>query len=81
MDTSHFLLGWSWQFDRDVTYKGHANKCSFDWHGGEVILRPSSSKSTKKKVPQTTHALLAISGSELQEELLGQEFLLSLLAK
>ena len=32
MDTCHILLGRPWQFDRDVTYKGKANTCSFFWH-------------------------------------------------
>ncbi|KAL5576107.1 hypothetical protein UlMin_017806 [Ulmus minor] len=58
MDTCHVLLGRPWQFDRDVTYKGNANTCSFNWHGREVILLPNSSKVSKLKIPQTHLALV-----------------------
>ena len=54
MDTCHILLGRPWQYDRDITYRGKANTCSFIWHGREVVLIPSSSNTTKKKVPQTS---------------------------
>ena len=69
MDTCHIFLGLPWKFDRDVTYRGKANTCSFAWHGREIILMPRSSKATKHKIPQDHHALLAIWGQELQIEL------------
>ncbi|KAL5568451.1 hypothetical protein UlMin_025026 [Ulmus minor] len=81
MDTCHILLGRPWQFDRDVTYKGKANTCSFTWHGREVILLPNSSKVSKVKVPQSHQALLSISGPELQSELPEHSYLMALIVK
>ena len=81
MDTCHILLGQPWQFDRYVTYRGKANICLFSWHGMEVILMPNSSKATKHKIPHSHHAVLSISGLELQNELQGHEYLLALLVK
>ncbi|KAL5546987.1 hypothetical protein UlMin_006674 [Ulmus minor] len=81
MDTCHILLGRPWQFDRDMTYKGEANTCSFTWHGREVILLPNSSKVSKVKVPQSHQALLSISSPELQSELLEHSYLMALIVK
>ena len=81
MDTCHVLLGRPWQFDRDMTYKGKANTCSFNWHGREVILLPNSSKASKLKTPKTPLALLTISGADLQNELQGYTHLLALVVK
>ncbi|KAL5566080.1 hypothetical protein UlMin_029244 [Ulmus minor] len=81
MDTCHVLLGRPWQFDRDMTYKGKANTCSFNWHGREVNLLPNSSKASKLKIPQTPLALLTISGFDLQNELQGYTHLLALVVK
>ena len=81
MDICHILLRQPWQFDRDMTHKGKANICSFDWHGREVILMSSSSKETKQKVPLVNHSLLMILGNELKIEMQDCECLLAQLVK
>ena len=65
MDACYILLGIPWQYDRDFTYRGQANTCSFTWQGREVVLLPSSSKSSKQKIPGPSQSLLAITESEL----------------
>ncbi|KAL5547910.1 hypothetical protein UlMin_003141 [Ulmus minor] len=81
MDTCHIFLGRPWQFDRDITYKGKANTCSFAWHSREVILMPNSSKVSKQKEPQTHQARLAISAQDLHDTLQEHDYLLALLVK
>ncbi|KAL5543726.1 hypothetical protein UlMin_007510 [Ulmus minor] len=81
MDTCHILLGRPWQYDKDITYQGKANTCSFLWHGREAVLMPSSIKTTKKKEPQPSQSLLAISGSELHQAVRNSDDLLTLLVK
>ncbi|KAL5577583.1 hypothetical protein UlMin_019282 [Ulmus minor] len=81
MDACHVLLGRPWQFDHDITYKGKPNTYSFHWLGRDIVLLPSSSKSTKQKVPDPPQSLLVISGSELNQEAQTASYLLALLVK
>ncbi|KAL5577095.1 hypothetical protein UlMin_018794 [Ulmus minor] len=81
MDACHILLGKPWQFNHDVTYKGKPNTYSFHWLGREVVLLPSSSKSTKMKVPNPPQSLLTIFCSELNQEAQTASYLLALLVK
>ena len=81
MDTCHILLGCPWKFYKEITYRGKANTCLFDWHGKEVILMPRSSKASQEKVPQGNHSLLAISTVDLQNELQICDYLLALMVK
>ena len=81
MDACHILLGRPWQYDRNITYRGKANTCSFDWHGRWVILIPSLAKASKKRVPRTTQALLTISRTKMTQKLKNFPYLLALLVK
>ncbi|KAL5566686.1 hypothetical protein UlMin_029850 [Ulmus minor] len=81
MDACHVLLGRPWQFDHDIMYKGKPNTYSFHWLGRDVVLLPSSSKSTKQKVLDPPQSLLLIFGSELNQEAQTASYLLALLVK
>ena len=40
MDTCHILLGRSWHYDVDATYKGRDNTFVFWWFDKKIILMP-----------------------------------------
>jgi len=71
METTHILLGRSWQYDRKVLHDGLTNKISFNFQGHKVILKSLSPKEVnedqiKMKKNKSTKTSLLISSKEVK---------------
>jgi len=42
MDVCHIILGRSWQYDNDITYRGKDNVLMFTWNGHKIVMAPVS---------------------------------------
>ena len=58
MDVFHLLLGWPWQFDRDVTHNGKTNTYSFMFEGVKIVLVPKKDREQSEKVLEKIRAVL-----------------------
>lgn len=68
MDASHILLGRPWQFDIDVTYKGHDNIYSFWWQDRKIVLLLMGDKKCNSPQAEMKRTMFAICESQFLEE-------------
>ena len=58
MDACHLLLGWPWQFDRDVTHNGKTNTYSFMFEGVKIVLVPNKDREQSEQVREENKGVL-----------------------
>ena len=57
MDACYILLGRSWHYDVDVTYKGQDNTFVFWWFDKKIVLMPQSQSSENNSVTKKDKSL------------------------
>ena len=57
IDSCHLLLGRPWQYDRWVTYDGHANTYCFFFNNTKIVLPPSRDVGKPKPTGDSTNLL------------------------
>jgi len=69
MDACHVLLGRSWQFDVDATYRGRDNTYVFSWNNKQIVVVLSHPSSISLKVEEKTLLSIAFNENEFVEDM------------
>ena len=82
MDACHILLGRSWRYDVDATYKGRDNTFVFWWFDKKIVLMPRSQSSENNSVTNKDKSLFTnIMGLDFFKQVKEPNFVVALVVK